>query len=73
MKLDKKYSSIYECPKTSKRVRYGSMMDSRGICEHCGHNSGSSITHAIAVSGLWLRPSFIEWIYGQRKKLIRYK
>lgn len=71
MRFDDKYSHIYQCPITKSRVTFNSHMDRDGVCSECGHDSGSTITHAVKVVGKWSYPSFVERINGRKAEFIK--
>ena len=42
-------------------------MDNRGVCSVCGHNSKSTITHAIKQVGYWKNPTLFDRIFKRQK------
>ncbi|CAL9971256.1 hypothetical protein VPHD528_0158 [Vibrio phage D528] len=54
MYISSGWTSIIICPQTKDVVSDGNKYYGKGICESCGHNDHSTITHARTVSGKWV-------------------
>jgi hypothetical protein len=70
VKLDQYYSAVMVCPVTRRGLTHEDVHRTLGVCPHCGHASGSTITHYLTVAGRWKRPTFLERLRGARPQFI---